>query len=90
MRILVAIILVLAATPALACMDDTDCDSGAKCLKGTGIYGVCMGGKSSNARDVDPRKDLPLNTGEPTQKTCTGDGDCGPGSRCEQSVCTDR
>lgn len=90
MRILVAIIVALAATPTLACMDDSDCDSGAACLKGTGIYGVCMGSKSSNTRDADPRKDLPLDTDEPTQKTCKDDGDCGPGSICQRSVCTDR
>jgi hypothetical protein len=89
MRILVAIIVIAAATPTLACMDDTDCDSGAKCLKGSGIYGVCIGGKSSNAHDVDPRKDIPLDINGPTEKTCADDGDCGPGSICQQSVCTD-
>jgi len=90
MRILVAIILALAATPALACLDDSDCDSGATCVKGTSLYGVCMGGKSSHARDADPRKDLPVETDEPTQKACTGDGDCGPGSTCQSGVCSDR
>ncbi len=90
MRSLVVIILVLAATPALACLDDLDCDSGATCLKGTGLYGVCMGGKSNHVRDADPRKDLPSDADEPTQKTCAEDGDCGPGSICQRSVCTDR
>ncbi len=90
MRILVAIIVALTATPTLACMDDSDCDSGATCVKGTGLYGVCMGGKSSHARDADPRRDLPPETDEPTQKTCTEDGDCGAGSMCQRSVCTDR
>ena len=26
------------------CQFDLDCGIGAKCLKGSGIYGVCMGG----------------------------------------------
>jgi hypothetical protein len=89
MRILVAIIVALAATPALACLDDSDCDAGASCVKGTGLYGVCMGGKASHARDADPRKELPVETEEPAQKACTGDSDCGPGSICQRGACTD-
>jgi len=74
MRILVAIIVVLAATPAFACMYDEDCESGAACLKGTGMYGACVGGKSNNPHDADIRKDVPIV--EPTEESCAKDDSC--------------
>ncbi len=74
MRILVAVIVILAATPTLACMYDEDCESGASCVKGTGMYGACVGGKSNNPHDADTRKELPVD--EPTEESCAKDGSC--------------
>jgi hypothetical protein len=89
MRILAVISFVVAVTPALACMDDTDCDSGARCIKGTGIYGACIGG-TGKSHDADPRKELPVEDDAPTPKACGDDTDCGAGSRCMNKICIDR
>lgn len=90
MRFLVAIVVALTATPALACLDDSDCDAGATCLKGSGIYGSCIGGKSTKAHDADPRKDIPPDTEEPADDNCTRNSDCAPGFQCLSGVCADR
>jgi hypothetical protein len=40
----ISAVLLIAAAPAMACSFDTDCSPGTKCVKGTGIYGVRVGG----------------------------------------------
>jgi hypothetical protein len=67
----VAALALLMATPASACVLDSDCESATMCLDG-----VCTRGlNSDNGQDNVPVK-------RPTGKTCDYDGDCDPGSRC--------
>ncbi len=82
MRTAFALVLSFAATPAMACMFDTDCEVGSKCLKRGGIYGVCIGGLfPGNANDDEPVYD-PLDLNDTVGDTCQFDVDCGPGSQC--------
>jgi hypothetical protein len=76
----------LVASPAGACMFDTDCMPGSKCVKGRGsLHGVCMGGISpGNENDREPVYD-PLDPNETVGNTCSFDVDCGPGSKCVKS-----
>ena len=72
MRSLIAVtILCLTSTSALACVVDTDCESGTMCLDG-----VCTHGLSSDIGDGNARPK------RATGKTCGYDGDCSPASRC--------
>ena len=68
---------------ANACMFDTDCSPGSKCLKASGsIYGVCVGGISpGNKNDSQPATDANKKYGN----TCSFDTDCGPGYKCYKS-----
>lgn len=70
-------------TAAMACMFDTDCNPGSRCLKSSGsIYGVCVGGISpGNSFDRTPVQSLTDPNGTHGD-TCQFDTDCGPGSRC--------
>jgi hypothetical protein len=79
MRILVVIIVALAATPTFACMYDEDCESGAACVKGTGMYGACVGGKSNNPHDADTRKDVPTDNNGSIEDSCAKDDSCESG-----------
>ena len=82
MRIALALLFCLAASPAMACMFDTDCSPGSKCIKGNGLYGVCAGGISpGNSNDDQPVYD-PLDINRTHGNTCSFDTDCGPGSSC--------
>lgn len=83
-RAILASTLLLIATPALACMFDTDCEPGSKCLK-RGLYGVCAGGLyPGNDSDDVPVYD-PLDLNGTTGDTCSFDLDCGIGAKCLKS-----
>ncbi len=88
MKLLVAIavgfvlLLFLTSGEVWACSFDTDCSPGSKCLKKTGIYGVCIGGiQPGNKWDREPVYD-PLDPNRTTGNTCSFNTDCGPGSKC--------
>jgi hypothetical protein len=85
MRLLIALCIFFTATPVFACVADSDCEGDGKCVKGTSMYGVCLGGKSGAARDFNPRKDLPTEN-EPS-RFCADDSDCPPGTRCADDAC---
>ena len=72
---------------AWACMFDTDCAVGSKCIKSQGsIYGVCAGGLfPGNKYDQQPVYD-PLDLNRTVGNTCSFNIDCGPGSLCLKSM----
>jgi hypothetical protein len=41
---LALVLIAISPTSALACSGDLDCEIGSRCVKGGGLYGVCMGG----------------------------------------------
>ena len=86
MRFLTAAIVLglTLSAPAQACMFDTDCAVGSRCVKNSGsIYGICMGGmQPGNDNDQVPVRDL---FGGSTGQTCSFNTDCGPGHRCANS-----
>src|SRR5262245_38429153 len=73
----------LAPSAGFACLFDTDCMPGSKCLKASGsIYGACVGGIfPGNRNDQQPVK-APLDLNKTYGNTCSFDPDCGPGSVC--------
>ena len=83
MRMVILVLtLTLWAGPAATCMFDTDCEPGSRCVKGSGIYGVCAGGLfPGNDTDREPVED-PLDPNGTVGNTCSFDVDCGPGNRC--------
>ena len=82
-RTIVALAILMACVPALACSFDTDCSPGSKCIKGSGqIYGVCAGGISPGNRNDRQPVYSPLDPNRTYGNTCSFDTDCGPGSRC--------
>jgi hypothetical protein len=83
MKAIITTLLLLIATPALACSFDTDCAVGSKCVKGRGqIYGYCMGGLNpGNSNDRRPAYD-PLDLTGKRGNTCSFDTDCGVGGKC--------
>jgi hypothetical protein len=64
--------LCLAATPAFACVFDTDCKPGTICLDG-----LCTHALNSDTDDDNAPAKQPS-----TSKSCDYDSDCSPGSRC--------
>jgi hypothetical protein len=85
-HLLYALAVILTPAVAFACMFDTDCSPGSRCVKGRGaIYGVCAGGLyPGNDNDRTPTYD-PLDPNGTSGSTCSFDADCGPGSRCVKS-----
>ena len=82
MRNLMAAVLILSSTYAFSCQFNTDCAIGSKCVKGSGIYGYCMGGMNpGNSNDSQPATDLMGGGGY----TCSFSTDCDPGYRCAKS-----
>lgn len=75
--------LVMLTAPAKACMFDTDCDVGSRCMKKSGsLYGICVGGLNpGNSHDAEP-VEAPLDLNGTYGDTCSFDVDCGPGSKC--------
>lgn len=77
---------VITATPVIACSFDTDCSPGSKCVKGTGIYGICAGGLfPGSSHDRQPVFD-PLDPNRTVGNTCSFDTDCGSGNRCSKGT----
>jgi hypothetical protein len=72
MRSLILAAIVLTSNSAFACMYDTQCEQGNKCLQG-----VCVPEHSSGGDDGVPVKRSPSKG-----KTCGYDDDCDPGARC--------
>lgn len=83
MKYIAMAVLFLAASSALACSFDTDCQVGSRCVKGSGqLYGICAGGMSpGNSNDRQPVR-APLDLNQTYGNTCTFDLDCGIGARC--------
>jgi len=85
MKLKTALIAIAIFVPSLsfACMFNTDCSPGSKCIKSSGqLYGVCMGGISpGNSNDRVPVTN-PLDVNGTTGNTCQFSVDCGPGSVC--------
>jgi hypothetical protein len=70
--LIVATILCLAATPAFACVYDSECKSGSTCLDGlcrAPMYSTDDGSDNAPTKRVDG-------------KSCAYDDDCRQGSRC--------
>ncbi|MEX2166438.1 MAG: hypothetical protein WD852_05380 [Methyloceanibacter sp.] len=81
LKLFLTLVFGIAATPALACMFDTDCGVGSKCVK-RGLYGICAGGMTpGNKYDREPVYD-PLDLNQTTGNTCSFDLDCGIGAKC--------
>jgi hypothetical protein len=86
MRTLIVASILLTSTPAIACIFDTDCGPGSKCLKGDGPYGVCADGIApGNSNDQTPAQEQPPDLNGTTGETCNFDPDCGLGSKCLKS-----
>jgi hypothetical protein len=83
LALLVAAVLLVWADYASACMFDTDCVVGSRCVKAVGsLYGVCGGGMfPGNRNDQQPVYD-PFDPNRTTGNTCTFDMECGMGARC--------
>lgn len=73
--------MLLLSTPAMACMFNTDCAPGSRCVK-HGIYGVCAGGLNPGNNNDDRPVYAPLDPNRSVGNTCQFNTDCGPGSRC--------
>lgn len=84
--ILLAAFTVFGATPAIACMFDTDCYPGSRCLKAAGaLYGYCAGGLNPGNSYDSNRWDDPLDYGGTKGDTCMFSTDCFPGQKCIKS-----
>jgi hypothetical protein len=82
----IAIAALLSASPAFACMFDTDCGIGSVCLKSSGsIYGICAGGLSPGNRHDRAPVYAPLDINRSYGNTCSFDLDCGIGAQCVKS-----
>lgn len=89
MNIKVLVLLATLAMPCvgMACISDTDCAVGSKCLKNPGaLYGICSGGTNpGNDNDRQPGFD-PFDPTRSIGKTCSFDKDCGPGIKCRKDT----
>jgi len=76
-------ILVLFPAAALACQDDSDCETGSTCQKPVrGFFGWCVGGPNpGNQNDQMPIRD-PLDSTGRKGDTCQFDLGCGWGGVC--------
>lgn len=80
------VFLAISAGAAWACMFDTDCGVGSKCIKASGsIYGVCAGGLSPGNRYDRKPVYAPLDLDKTYGNTCSFDLDCGIGNKCLKS-----
>jgi hypothetical protein len=78
-----AALFLLPAMPARACLYDTDCSPGSKCVKPSGrVLGMCTGGRfPGNGYDQKPYTD-PFDPNRTAGKTCSFNVECGPANHC--------
>jgi hypothetical protein len=73
----------MVAGPSAACMFDTDCEVGSRCLKPRGaLHGVCAGGLTPGRPEWSEVEPDPLELDETHGAGCAFDADCGVGLRC--------
>lgn len=89
MRALLFAAAILAATPALACGFNTDCNVGSKCVKRSGaLYEVCVGGmfpgrpESQEEQQQKNRDPYRWSTSKRNGEQCSFTTDCEVGSVC--------
>jgi hypothetical protein len=80
---LIAFVLALGGSQAIACAFDTDCSPGSRCVRSSGqVTGMCTGGNfPGNKYDQQPYTD-PFDPNRTAGKTCSFNIECGQGSRC--------
>ena|SRR6185437_4689973 len=82
-------VLLWTSIECVACMLETDCSPGSKCIKQAGqVLGWCSGGRfPGNRYDQKPYTD-PFDTNRTAGKTCSFNVECGPGSQCAMGLGT--
>jgi len=78
-----AVALILSNIQAAACLFDTDCSPGSRCVKAGGqVLGMCTGGRfPGNQYDQRPYSD-PFDPNRTAGKTCSFNIECGAGNHC--------
>jgi hypothetical protein len=80
------IVLMIAASPAIACKSDVDCDVGSKCLLQAGqAQGVCTNTRKSGHADDGGMSRDPTDPSKANVSKCDVDLDCGPMGKCLRS-----
>ena len=83
LKIAIVTLMGLASNYALACLSDTDCGVGRKCVKpGCSLIGYCMGGMHTGNRYDELPAYTPMDSTGQQGHTCSFDTACGVGARC--------